>query len=86
MNASQHKASLSVSEARRNHKQSLLVALIIFITTLLLSFYWYEVRPSQAIKYCQSWSIEKTESIDGGDREDAIYYYKKCLREKGFDK
>jgi hypothetical protein len=39
-------------------------------------------QDKQEVKDCLSVSMYKTEEIDG-DREDANYFFKKCLREKG---
>jgi hypothetical protein len=61
---------------------------LIYIVGLVLlgaSFYWFEWRPSQVIKTCQTSAIETT-TQKNGDRDDAIYRYKKCMRENGFDK
>lgn len=39
----------------------------------------------QEIKNCLPASLKRVEEING-DREDANYYFKKCLREKGLTK
>ena len=64
-------------------KSNAIALLVILILAFL--FYWYEWRQIRLVKKCQFWSIEKAISVSG-DRVDAIYYYKKCLRENGIDK
>jgi ABC-type nickel/cobalt efflux system permease component RcnA len=48
-------------------------------------FYWFEWRPTQLIKACQLWSMDRVASVSG-DRDDAKYFYEKCLRENGIDR
>lgn len=67
------------------HINRINITIALLITIVVLSFYWYEWRPSQLVKTCHSWSIDQAKGIEG-DREDVSYYYKKCLRENGIDK
>jgi len=65
---------------------SLLIAGSITCAVIVLAgvFYWFEWRPSQITKECQMSSIERSKQMsDGGIREDAIYFFGKCMREHG---
>lgn len=59
--------------------------IVLVLLVLGLAFWWYEWRPSRLIRACQLWSIDRAQSISG-DREDALYFFEKCLRENGIDK
>ena len=57
--------------------------IIIGVVGILISafaFYWYEWRPSQAVKDCHKIATER------GLKESSIdFFYKLCMREKGFE-
>jgi hypothetical protein len=63
------------------------IHIIMGLTIVILSFafYWLEWRPSQLIRACHLWSLDRVTSINGG-REDVNYFYRKCLRENGIDR
>ncbi|MFA6135752.1 MAG: hypothetical protein WC705_00050 [Candidatus Paceibacterota bacterium] len=62
-----------------------LIVILAIIIAISFFFYWFELRSAQIVSECQQVSMDRTEEKKG-DREDAIYYYKKCLRENGVDK
>jgi hypothetical protein len=55
------------------------------LSLIIGSFIWFGIRPMLYVKACQAWSIDRSNAIDG-DRTDALYFYKKCLRQNGIDK
>jgi len=64
--------------------------ILIIILVLLLSFYWFEYRPSQIKKECSIWAVNQAKG--GGltaylkeNYNSNVYndYYTRCLREKG---
>ncbi len=59
---------------------------IIIIAVAFFLFYWYEIKPSQTVKFCQNSSIIETKNSNSPGRESAIYFYGKCMREHGIDK
>lgn len=70
-------------------KASIIFSVLLFscsIAYYLLIFKQNEVKKEkeekEEIKACLPTSLEKVKEING-DREDANYYFKKCLREKG---
>ena len=62
---------------------------VIGILVLMAGFitYWLAIRPSLAYKTCNYSAIEKARNGSNRYLKDKYdHYYKRCLRDKGFDK
>lgn len=73
-------------------KRALYIVPLLIIAAL--AFYWYEYRPSQISKKCQSENKEQLKQIYAGDTESSFKdvlaasesIYKFCLRKNGIIK
>lgn len=62
---------------------------LLLILFVILAFYWYEWRPSKAIRGCSLGAVDGVNKMKSEnktvDREDVEYFYRKCLRENGLE-
>jgi len=70
---------------RNVHK--ILTLSVIFIISFV--FYWYELRPAQIRKECQSYAWDKVKeaiqetNISDGFKDDVNFLYTNCIHKKG---
>jgi len=63
--------------------------IILIILIIGEAFYWFQWRPSQIIKRCQFWSMNEATDQYGHPattREEALYFFGKCMRQYGIDR
>lgn len=61
------------------------ISLVLILVSILAgAFYWYQLRPSQAKKFCTHWAVDKAKDGDERYNDDGyIHYYQRCMRERG---
>ena len=65
-----------------------IILVVLGILILAGWFYWFQWRPSQIAKYCNSWASDESGSSNNAYnlqlvREGYEKLYQKCLREQG---
>ncbi len=59
--------------------------LFVFLTLLVLAFYWYSLRPSLIKRNCYLSALEKAKNSDGRTYDQSAYndYYRLCTEKNG---